>query len=426
MSGIPDAFGFRIRSHREATKGGAGLTDAATRLTPAQLAFEASAPIQLIDELVEAGAVDRALDGTHDRDDIARVRLAHALSTGGIGVDDLMHEIRTGRMPFREIPRMGITPRASGRTYSEFAESLGDERAAQLPALYAAFGLGVPPAETAMREDEEQALSQFLAVWAMIEDRPEVMLRAARIVGEGMRRIVLGTIDLFDEVGGSPPARLRRGMDVEQAIEPSIRQADMINALLVWLRERHMEHEVFERIVVFTEASLARQGRLPAPPADPPAIAFVDLTGYTERTAAAGDELAAQDAATLQALAHDVVADHRGRVVKALGDGVMLRFETAVQAVLAVRDLMARVVEVGLPPAHAGIAAGSFVVRDGDVYGNTVNLASRLSGIAGSGQLMVARDSTDALDGAGIDWHDGGTVQVKGIDRPIGVARVAV
>jgi class 3 adenylate cyclase len=39
---------------------------------------------------------------------------------------------------------------------------------------------------------------------------------------------------------------------------------------------------------------------------------------------------------------------------------------------------------------------------------------------------MVARDSTDALDGAGIDWHDGGTVQVKGIDRPIAVARVAV
>ncbi len=140
----------------------------------------------------------------------------------------------------------------------------------------------------------------------------------------------------------------------------------------------------------------------------------------------AGDELAATDAATLQALAHDVVADHRGRVVKALGDGVMLRFETAVQAVLAVRDLMARVVEAGLPSAHAGVAAGSFVVRDGDVYGNTVNLASRLSGIAGSGELLVARDSADALDGAGIEWLDGGTVPVKGIDRPIPVARVVV
>jgi class 3 adenylate cyclase len=337
-----------------------------------------------------------------------------------------MHEIRTGRMPYREIPRMGITPRATGRTYAEFAASFGTVRAAQLPALYAAFGLGAPPAETAMREDEELALTAFIALWAMIDDRPEVMLRAARILGEGVRRIVLGSVDLFDEVGGSPPARLRRGMDVEAAIEPSIRQAETINALLVWLRERHMEHEVFDRIVAFTEASLASQGRLPVPPTDPPAIAFVDLTGYTERTASAGDELAATDAATLQALAHDVVADHRGRVVKALGDGVMLRFESAVTAVLAARALMTRVVEAGLPSAHAGVAAGSFVVRDGDVFGYTVNLASRLSGMAGSGEILVAREAADSLDDAGIQWDDGGTVLVKGIDRPIAVARVAV
>jgi adenylate cyclase len=337
-----------------------------------------------------------------------------------------MHEVRSGRMPYRDIPRFGITPRATGRTFAEFAESLGRMRAAQLPALYAAFGLGLPPPETAMREDEEQALTEFLALWAMVEDRPEVMLRAARIAGEGVRRIVLGTVDLIDEFDGSPPARLRRGMDVEEALEPSVRQAVMMNALLAWLRERHMEHEVYDRIVASTEASLARDGRLPAPPADPPAIAFVDLTGYTERTAAAGDELAARDAATLQALAHDVVADHRGRVVKALGDGVMLRFESAVNAVLAARDLMARVVEAGLPAAHAGVAAGSFVVRDGDVYGYTVNLASRLSEMAGAGELLVARDSADALDGAGIEWRDGGTVPVKGIDRPIAVARVAV
>jgi adenylate cyclase len=402
------------------------MAGAADRLTPAQLAFEASAPVGLIDELVAAGAIERAPDGTHEREDVARVRLAHALASGGISVDDLMHEVRSGRMPYRDIPRFGITPRATGRTYGEFAESVGPARAAQLPALYAAFGLGVPPAGTAMREDEEEALTGFLELWAMVDDRPEVMLRAARIAGEGVRRIVLGTVDLFDELGGSPPARLRRGMSVEDALEPSVRQAGMINALLTWLRERHMEHEVFDRIVALTEASLARDGRLPAPSADPPAIAFVDLTGFTERTVAAGDELAATDAATLQALAQEVAADHRGRVVKALGDGVMLRFETAVQAVSAVRDLMARVVRAGLPAAHAGVAAGSFVVRDGDVYGHTVNLASRLAGAATSGELLVARDSADTLDRGGIRWEDGDDVAVKGVDRPVAVVRIAV
>ena len=58
------------------------------------------------------------------------------------------------------------------------------------------------------------------------------------------------------------------------------------------------------------------------------------------------------------------------------------------------------------------------------MFGYTVNLASRLSGMAGAGELLVTRDSAEALDGAGIEWHDGGTVPVKGIERPIPVARV--
>lgn len=396
-------------------------TDASgSRLTPERLAFEASAPLTLVDELVAAGAIERAADGTHARDDVARVRLAHALVSGGIGVDDLMHEIRTGRMPFRDIPRFGITPLSTGRTYSEFAAALGEDRAAQLPALYAAFGLGAPPPQTAMREDEEEALTEFISLWAMVEDRPEVMLRAARIAGEGVRRIVLGTVDLIDEVDGSPPARLRRGLGAEEAMEPSIRQAGMMNALLAWLRERHMEHEVFDRIVASTEVSLSRAGRLPTPSSDPPAIAFVDLTAFTERTLVVGDETAAEDAATLQALASAVVSRHRGRVVKALGDGIMLRFESAADGVVAVRDLMAQIVAAELPAAHAGIAAGSFVVRDGDVYGHTVNVAARLSGQAAPGELLMPREAVGAL-GDSVAWEDRGELRLKGIELPVAV-----
>jgi class 3 adenylate cyclase len=193
-----------------------------------------------------------------------------------------------------------------------------------------------------------------MAIWAMVDDRPRSCCAPRGLPEKACGGIVLGTVDLIDEFEGSPPARLRRGMDVEEALEPSVRQAAMMNALFAWLRERHMEHEVYDRIVASTEAWLAEDGRLPAAPADPPAIAFVDLTDYTKRTATTGDELAAHEAATLQALAHDVVADHHGRVVKALGDGVMLRFESALHAVLAARDLMGRVIAAGLPAAHAG------------------------------------------------------------------------
>jgi class 3 adenylate cyclase len=239
-----------------------------------------------------------------------------------------------------------------------------------------------------------------------------------------MRHLVVASLDLFDEFEGSPPQRMRRGMTVEEAVEPSLLQGGMMNLLLPWLRERHMEHEVFERIVSFTERSLSRAGRMPARPDDPPAIAFVDLAGYTERTVQAGDELAARDAAALQALAQEAAVKYGGRVVKLLGDGVMLRFASAGEAVAGVRALMAAILQVGLPPPHAGIAAGRFVVRDGDVFGHTVNLASRIAAHSQSGELLVPADVVEGLRGAGIRSEDAGVVQLKGIGEPLRLARI--
>ena len=393
------------------------------RLTPAQLAFEASASVELIDELVDAGLIKRNEDGTHAPDDIARVRLAHALASGGITVADIAHEIDTGNMPFSEIPRMGIIPQATGRTFAEFAATFGAQ-GALLPDLYVAFGLGEPSPETAMRDHEEAALTAFLTVWSMVDERPELLLRAARIAGEGMRNLTAGTTDLFDEFGGSPPQRLRKGLSIEEAIAPSILQADMMNKLLTWLRERHQEHEVFERIVDFTQHSLERAGRMPPRQVDPPAIAFVDLSGFTERTARAGDELAAQDATSLQGLAQTAAAAHGGRVVKLLGDGVMLRFNNARDAALAVRELMAAISAHGLPPAHSGIASGRFVVRDGDVYGHTVNLAARIAAYSGAGELLMSAAAAESLAGTGLISEDAGKVPLKGIPEPVGLVRI--
>ena len=63
------------------------------------------------------------------------MRLAHALASGGITAADIVHEIDTGNMPFSEIPRMGMVPQATGRTFAEFAAALGD-RGALLPRFY--------------------------------------------------------------------------------------------------------------------------------------------------------------------------------------------------------------------------------------------------------------------------------------------------
>ena len=81
----------------------------------------------------------------------------------------------------------------------------------------------------------------------------------------------------------------------------------------------------------------------------------------------------------------------------------------------SVREPMGSIAAAGLPPAHAGIAAGPIVVRDGDVYGHTVNLAARVAAHAGAGELLVAADSALERLGDGFAIDDAGAAALKGI-----------
>ena len=82
------------------------------------------------------------------------------------------------------------------------------------------------------------------------------------------------------------------------------------------------------------------------------------------------------------------------------------------------------VADSGLPSAHAGVATGPVVVRDGDVYGNTVNVASRIASHAGSGELLAERSVAERLHDTGFVVDDIGAVVVKGIAEPVGLVRV--
>ena len=138
---------------------------------------------------------------------------------------------------------------------------------------------------------------------------------------------------------------------------------------------------------------------------------------------ASGDERAAEFATALHVVASRVVVNHGGRVVKQLGDGVLLRFRSGGGAIAGVRELAAAIADAGLPSAHAGIAVGRFVVRDGDVYGNVVNLASRIAAHAQAGEVLLPIDDAKLLlDPA--DWHDAGEAALKGLPHPIALARV--
>src|SRR4029450_11827146 len=94
-------------------------------------------------------------------------------------------------------------------------------------------------------------------------------------------------------------------------------------------------------------------------------------------------------ATLFQRHADTAATHHGGRLVKLLGDGALLRFPDPMAGVEASLDLIEAMRREGLPTAHAGIDVGPVVERDLDVFGRTVNLASRIAEAAGPGGVLV-------------------------------------
>ena len=73
------------------------------------------------------------------------------------------------------------------------------------------------------------------------------------------------------------------------------------------------------------------------------------------------------------------------------------------------------VAEAGLPPAHVGLHAGPVIFQEGDYYGQTVNLASRIADYAQAGEVIVSQAVVDAAAGAPVTFREVGPVELKGV-----------
>ena len=114
---------------------------------------------------------------------------------------------------------------------------------------------------------------------------------------------------------------------------------------------------------------------------------FADLAGYTALTARWGDEIAAEVAIALADVAGELAAEHGGRLVKSMGDSVMLRTPTAAAGV---RLGIALAQAAPALRARVGIHCGTAVEHAGDYFGLAVNLAARLSAQAAPGEVLVS------------------------------------
>jgi len=393
---------------------------------------ESTASSDLVARLVEVGAIVPLPDGRYDARDELVASMANALLDSGIALDDLAWSLDSRRFGLRSLGLPFSEPVArTDEPYRTIVADLGEDGAI-LPMVYAGLGLPEPEPADHPRADEAKLVAEFIRLWSLVDPSGAAHARVARLVGDGTRRIAEGWLDVWDEVAKPDPTTQggptvgRRAWPADPSDpdqNPSIAMGELGRRLVTLVHERQVEATLTSRIIAAMEGVLGAAGLLPARAQRPPAVAFVDLAGFTSMTVERGDEAAATAAAGLFDLADSVVRPIGGRVVKQLGDGVLLRLTDSESAVRAVRAIVDASGGSDLPPAHAGIAAGPVIVRDGDVFGRTVNLASRIASLAAAGEVLVDEGVVVALPRGTASFEPIGRVELKGFPTPVALWR---
>jgi adenylate cyclase len=287
-------------------------------------------------------------------------------------------------------------------------------------ALHQALGFAPPEPTDRAGEDDRTVLDVVAAFrGAGVDD--EATLRLLAVYADGLRRIAKAEADHYE---ANIERRLRgTGLQEQELIEFGSQFGnhviELLERTLLLVYRRHREHVWVEHAINHIEEALDASELQPRVP-QPPAICFVDLTGFTQLTEQRGDEAAAQVAGRLAALVNDISRSRGGRPVRWLGDGGMFHFREPARAVAAGLDMVEGAPAAGLPPAHVGIHTGPVIAQDGDVYGWTVNLAARIAAYAGAGQVVVSEETARRAGAAeGLRFAPLGTVPLKGLAAPV-------
>jgi adenylate cyclase len=164
------------------------------------------------------------------------------------------------------------------------------------------------------------------------------------------------------------------------------------------------------------------------------AILAADIAGYSRLIGVDEEGTIARLKALRTKLIDLQIAEHLGRIVKTTGDGLLVEFSSAVDALRCATEWQAAMAErnAGVPADERiefriGINVGDIVVEDGDVFGDGVNIAARLEALAQPGEICVSahvrEDTASRLD---VAFDDLGEQRLRNIARPLRVYRVAV
>jgi adenylate cyclase len=309
------------------------------------------------------------------------------------------------------------------QTFEELVRESGLTREA-VEELFVAWGLSVPLPEERVRADDAEAL-RAQRVYPEAGLDMDTVVAATGFFGENLRRLAESQVRFFLtnvmepmlQAGKSPQEVLDEASPLSASLQPTA------EVVVRWLHLRHFENYAMQEAVQLVERTMEEAGFALPRPLAPPAIAFLDLSGYTRLTETSGDEAAAKLAGELNQLVRRAAAANDGRAVKLLGDGVMFYFSDPVCAVRSGLQLVDMARETGLPEPRVGASAGPVVYRDGDYFGRTVNVAARITDYARPREVLVSAEVVAASDSSDFEFQSIGAPLLKGLAEPVALYR---
>jgi len=164
------------------------------------------------------------------------------------------------------------------------------------------------------------------------------------------------------------------------------------------------------------------------------AILGFDVAGYSRLMGEDEEGTLAALRAVRRELADPKIAEHRGRIVKTTGDGLLAEFASVVDAVRCAVEVQREMIARNAATSgerriefRMGVNVGDIIIEDGDIFGDSVNIAARLEALAEPGGICLSAAAHEQVrDRLDLDFDDLGEQQVKNITRPVLTYAVAL
>jgi adenylate cyclase len=349
------------------------------------------------------------LDGLDGEERAAREQLLARLVGEGVSLEELRAAVAEDRLALLPLERV-----LGGRYTAREIEQRTGLPATFMTRLPRLLGLSEPGTNDRVFGDADIAAAQSTKLFLDAGLDQQAIAEITRVLGEAMARLAATTaaafVDAFLQPGDTEQDVAVRFASLAEQLMPAL------GPVLTSAYNQHLRESVRRGIISRAEREA---GQIAG--AQEVVVCFADLVGFTSL----GGEVEAQElgvvAGRLASLAAEVTAPPV-RLIKTIGDAAMFVSPEAGPLVGVALSLVEEVERADLPSLRAGLAIGPALLRAGDFYGHSVNLASRVTGIARPGSVLCTEEVRDAAPDE-FEWSFAGRHRLKGIPEPVPLYR---